>query len=150
VAVQMSASPATLLAAAARENTKPPPETLETFCVADLGPSADTSATTSSPGSDLNCQWWGHHWLRHHWRGVAQGAALVAGAVGAGLCGVSVVCAVAVGAAAAAAYYSAGNARTRHWSWTGFAVATAWGGFGGRISSYVSRYRYIPRHWGRD
>jgi hypothetical protein len=38
---------------------------------------------------------------------------------------------VAVGAAAAAAGYTAARAGTRRWSWNGFAKATTWGALGG-------------------
>ncbi|MFI1106046.1 DNRLRE domain-containing protein [Streptomyces melanogenes] len=78
---------------------------------------------------DLDGRWGWRKWLK--------GAAVVGGVVGALACGASVVCGVAVGAAAAAATYTAGHAGTRHWSWGGFAKHTTvgaisglgWGGF---------------------
>jgi|GEM_PF-5646896 len=68
-----------------------------------------------------------------HWRSVFKVAAIVGGIAGAVACGATVVCGAIVGAAAAAAAYSASNAGTSHWSWSGFGIQTAVGGLSGGV-----------------
>jgi RHS repeat-associated protein len=113
-------------------------------------PNAYTYPVDPIRGLDLDgrCGFWGHNTCWHHWRGMVQGAAVVGGAFGAGLCVASVWCGIAVGAAAGAGAYAAGNAGTRNWSWAGFGWATAWGAAAGRVSKYASRYRYRGIHGG--
>jgi RHS repeat-associated protein len=64
------------------------------------------------------------------WRSTFKVAAFVGGFVAAA-CGASVVCAIAVGAGAAAASYTASNAGTKRFSWKGLATETAIGGIMG-------------------
>jgi len=66
-----------------------------------------------------------------NWRTVAKVAAVVGGIAGAAACGATVVCAVAVGAAAGFATYAASNAGTPNWSWRRAAVSTVVGGVSG-------------------
>ncbi|MBP2706098.1 type IV secretion protein Rhs [Microbispora sp. RL4-1S] len=75
---------------------------------------------------------------RHWWdnkivRGIAAGAVVVAGIAGATACGISIVCGVAVGAAAAAARYTIWNAGTGNWNWTRFGIDTTLGALGGGV-----------------
>lgn len=71
-------------------------------------------------------------------RTALKGAAIVAGVAGAIACGATVVCGIAVGVAAGAAFYAAGNAWTKNWSWRGLAVEGAIGGVLGGAAGRVA------------
>ena len=76
---------------------------------------------------------------RWSWRSIGKGLAIGAGVVGMLACGASIVCGLAVGAAAGAAYYTAKNAWTPNWSTRGLVKATVLGGLGGSRMSALGR-----------
>ncbi|MFG2558125.1 DNRLRE domain-containing protein [Streptomyces sp. NPDC048496] len=101
---------------------------------------------------DLDGKWWswakkkaGKAWrgtrrhFRNNWRTYASAGIGVAGFVGAGFCAASIVCGVAVGAAAGMGAYAASNAGTRNWRWGQFAVAGGVGAVGGGLGVRVSQ-----------
>jgi RHS repeat-associated protein len=72
-------------------------------------------------------------------RVAGQFAVFAAGFAGAAMCGASVICGVAVGAAVGFGSYAAANAGTNRWSW-GWAIAnTAVGGAAGGLGAYAAR-----------
>jgi RHS repeat-associated protein len=83
--------------------------------------------------NDLDGRCWGGCWFSslgswaNNHRQLIATAAIVAGVIGGFACLASLVCAIAVGAAAGAAYYAANNAGTRHFSWGDLAFNAASG-----------------------
>jgi hypothetical protein len=67
------------------------------------------------------------------WRKMFKAVAVVAAVAAVVACGASIVCAVVAGAIGAAAVYTASNAGTDHFSWTGLAHASAVGGLIGGV-----------------
>ncbi|WP_146605870.1 LamG-like jellyroll fold domain-containing protein [Micromonospora craterilacus] len=87
--------------------------------------------------------------FKKHWRTYAAVGVGVAGAVALGFCAASVVCGVAVGAAAGFGAYAASNAGTRNWSWRGAGIATLTGGLTGGFGTKLNGLRYLrggPKH----
>ncbi|WP_231494427.1 hypothetical protein, partial [Microbacterium sp. Cr-K29] len=69
------------------------------------------------------------------WWRVALNVGIVVGGIAAGLaCAASIVCGIVAGAATAALSYTALNAGTRTFSWSGLAASTALGGLGGGLA----------------
>ena len=65
------------------------------------------------------------------WRNLAK-AVIVAASIGGALaCGATIICGIAVGAAAGAAMYAASNAGTKNFTSKGLIAATGWGALGG-------------------
>ena len=89
-------------------------------------------------GDPINCFDLDGRFARRKW---LRRAVTVAAVFGALACGASVVCGVAVGAAAGLAAYSASNAGSSRWRWRGGGIATGlgalsgltWGGSSSRI-----------------
>ncbi|MFF9059879.1 DNRLRE domain-containing protein [Streptomyces sp. NPDC014882] len=80
----------------------------------------------------------GRH-FRRNWRNYASFGIVVAGFAGGAACAASIVCGIAVGAAAGMGAYAASNAGTRSWNWGQFALAGAGGGVGGGLAARISR-----------
>ena len=106
------------------------------------GSANDYDYVFSNPinSTDTAGTWWGSDLFHkavsvvsNNWRTIATVAVVVAGAAGAIACGVSVVCGIAVGAAAAFANYAVNNAGTSNWSWKKAALQTVVGGVMGAL-----------------
>jgi RHS repeat-associated protein len=72
-------------------------------------------------------------------RVAGQVAVFAAGFAGAAMCGASVICGIAVGAAVGFGSYAAANAGTNRWSWGWAAANTAVGGAAGGLGAYAAR-----------
>ena len=91
-------------------------------------------------GYDLDGQW---GWFRRNWRRVARIAIFAAGVAGAVACGAVVLCAVGVGAAAAAAGYAARHAGRRSFRWSDILAQTFVGGASGGVFARLSASGYL-------